>query len=359
MSAKIRKIDIVNTGTQNAETQERGATETLKVEIQGIGTGTQTRHPETGSVPARKTEARRVGPEIVECVPNFSEGRRPEVIEAIVAAIADIPGVKVLDYSSDPDHNRMVVTFIGDKGSVLQGAFAGVAKAVELIDMEKHEGGHPRIGAADVVPFVPISGVDMKDCVDIAKRLGAMIGDKLSVPVYLYGEAAQDPARRDLANVRKGQYEGLKAAITDPDRTPDFGPPRMHPSAGATAVGARGPLVAYNINLGTRDVRVAKEIVKAVRAATGGFSTVKAMAVELEEACQVQVSMNLADCFKTPIHRVFEVVKGEAMARGVLVTKSEVIGLLPVQALIDLARYYIQAHDLTTENVLEARLLEE
>ncbi len=295
--------------------------------------------------------------QIVECVPNFSEGRRQGVIDRIVAAMGEPPGVQVLDVWSDPDHNRTVVTIIGAPQTVVEAVFQGVAKAAELIDMDHHRGGHPRMGATDVVPFVPVRGVSMEDCVVLARQLGQQVGEELGIPVYLYEEAATRPDRRNLADVRRGEYEGLKDEIaTNPDRSPDFGPSTMG-TAGATAIGARPPLVAFNVYLNTDDVRPAKAIARAVRHSGGGLRFVKALGLIAEG--QAQVSMNLTDHRQTPIHRVLELVRSEAACYGLTVTRSEVVGLLPAQALFDAAQFYLQLADLSPSQILENRLLED
>lgn len=295
-------------------------------------------------------------PQIVQCVPNISEGRRPEVIEAVINEIRQIPGVVLLDYSPDADHNRTVITYIGELEPVKEAAFRLTAKAVELIDMEQHTGEHPRIGAVDVVPFVPIQGVKMEECVAAAKEVAKRIAGELKVPTYLYGEAAQRPERANLSNIRKGQYETLKVEIANEERHPDFGPAKTHPSAGATVVGARMPLVAFNVNLATDQKWIADHIAKAVRESSGGFKNVKGMGVILEDRKQVQVSMNLENYMKTPIYRVFETVKREAARYGVAVVGSEIIGLVPQQALLDVAEWYLQVEQFNSEQVLENRL---
>lgn len=293
---------------------------------------------------------------VVECVPNFSEGRRQDVVQDIVDAIRSVPGVHVLDVESDADHNRSVVTFVGEPEAALEGAFQGIARAAALIHMEEHRGAHPRMGAADVVPFVPVRGVSMEDCVDLARRLGERVGRELGIPVYLYEEAATRPDRRNLADVRRGEYEGLKEAIrTDPDRAPDFGPAEMGP-AGATAIGARPPLIAFNVYLRTDDVRVAQAIARAVRHSSGGLRYVKALGLLVEG--QAQVSMNLTDYRKTPIARAMEMVRREAARYGVAVARSEVVGLLPAEALLDAAAYYLQLEGFSPAQVLENRLEE-
>src|SRR5579859_2753221 len=295
---------------------------------------------------------------LVECVPNFSEGRRPEVIQQIVAVIQNLPGIRLLDVESNANHNRSVVTFVGEPEATVDAAFRLTQAAVTFLNMEEHVGEHPRIGAMDVIPFVPISGVTMDECVALARQLGQRIGDELDVPVYLYAHAATTPARRRLPDVRQGQYSGLKTTIATPERKPDFGPARMHPTAGATAVGARPPLIAFNINLATRNIGIAREIAKAVRESSGGLVNVQAMGVDLAESGMVQVSMNLLDYTRTPIHRAFEMVRIEAQRHGALIAGSEVVGLVPVDALIDAASFYLRLDGFRREQTLELRLLE-
>ncbi len=296
---------------------------------------------------------------LVECVPNFSEGQRPEVINAIIDQARAVPGVKVLDHSSDPDHNRTVLTFVGEPQAAKKAAFACCAKAAELIDMEKHKGGHPRIGATDVIPFIPVADVTMDECVILAHELGKEIAEKLSIPIYFYEAAAKRPHMKALPDVRRGEYEGLKEAIKTPERAPDEGPQTMHPRAGATVVGARPFLVAFNINLNTPDVSIAKKIAQTIRAAKGGFVNCRAIGLMLDDRGIAQVSINMTDYTSTPLHRVFETVKSEAARYGVSVTGSEVIGLTPMQALIDAADFYLRIENFKREQVLEARLLEE
>ena len=291
---------------------------------------------------------------IVECVPNFSEGRRKEVIDQIAETIAVVPGAHVLDVQSDADHNRTVVTFAGEPEAVEEAAFRGIEKAAELIDMDMHRGEHPRLGAADVVPFVPIKGVTMEDCVAIARRLGERVGRELGIPVYLYEKAATRPERRNLADVRRGEYEGIKAEIAArPEREPDFGPRRVG-KAGATAIGARAPLVAFNVYLGTDDVEVAKAIARAVRHSSGGLRYVKALGLLVKG--QAQVSMNLTDYRQTPVHRVVEMIRREAERYGVSVAESELIGLIPNEALVEAAEFYLQLGDFSSRQILENRL---
>jgi glutamate formiminotransferase/formiminotetrahydrofolate cyclodeaminase len=291
---------------------------------------------------------------LVECIPNFSEGRRLDVVEEIVAAIRSTSGVFLLDSSSDHDHNRSVVTFVGSPQAVEDAAFTAIAKAAELIDLEKHSGEHPRIGATDVVPFVPIAGVTMKECVEIAQRLGKRVGEELKIPVYLYEQAATRPDRENLANVRKGEYEDLKEEIkSNPDRTPDFGPSILG-SAGATVIGARSPLIAYNVYLDTDDVSVAEKISRAVRHSSGGLRFVKGLGMLVNG--KAQVSMNLTDYQRTPVSRVVEMIRREAARYGANITHSELIGLIPKKALIDAAEWYLQLDGFTEEQVLESRI---
>ncbi len=298
-------------------------------------------------------------PEIVECVPNFSEGRRPEVVEAIAAAIAGSRGVRVLDREMDADHNRCVITFIGDRRSVADAALAGARTAVELIDMNRHHGEHPRIGALDVLPFVPVSGVTMADCVEIARSVGKRIADELGVPVYLYEAAATRPDRRALPDVRRGEYEGLRKEIeTNPDRRPDFGPPKMHPTAGATVVGARPILIACNVNLATRDVMVAKRIAKAIRESSGGMPAVRAKGFELAGRGLVQVSMNLIDYHTTSPVQVFEAIRALAEKEGVSIAESEIIGLIPLDPLMEAAGSFLKLANFQRSQILETRLWE-
>jgi glutamate formiminotransferase len=294
---------------------------------------------------------------VIECVPNFSEGRRRDVVDKIVHSIRSVPGTKVLDVESDPDHNRSVVTFTGSKESVQESAFRGARAAVELIDLTKHTGEHPRMGALDVLPFVPISGATMEDCVDIANKVGSRIARHLRVPVYLYEAAAKRPDRRNLEVVRKGQFEGLRDAIlTDDSRYPDFGPRAVHPTAGATAVGARMPLIAFNVNLRSEDVEVAKAIAKKIRASSGGMPHVKALGFHLREKGMVQVSMNLTDYTVTPISKVFLEIEREAEAKGVEIAESEIIGLIPLDAVCDLAGRFLKVPTFASGQVLERRI---
>lgn len=273
-------------------------------------------------------------PQVVECVPNFSEGRRREVVDRIAEEARGVEGVRVLDVEMDANHNRSVLTFVGPPEPVAEAAFRTAKKAAELIDLNVHRGEHPRIGALDVLPFVPISGVTMEDCVRLARDAGRRIADELGIPVYLYEAAATRPDRRALPNLRKGEYEGLREEIrTNPDRAPDFGRRELHPTAGACAVGARPPLIAYNVNLGTTDVKVAKRIAKLVREKDGGLPAVRALGFELRDRGFVQVSMNLVDYKVTSITAAFDAVSEHAARAGVPVVASEIIGLVPQDAL--------------------------
>lgn len=295
---------------------------------------------------------------LVECVPNFSEGRKPEVIDAIVSEITSVQGVMLLDKEMDKDHNRAVVTFVGGPDEAKEAAFRAIGKAAELIDLEKHQGEHPRMGATDVVPFIPISGMGMDDCVKLAKELGKEVGEKLEIPVYLYEAAATRPDRENLADVRRGEYEGLKSEIeTNPDRKPDFGPSRMHRRAGATAIGARMPLIAFNVYLGTRDVRVARRIAKAIRFGGGGLRYVKALGFDIKERAIVQISMNLVNYLRTPVFRVFEMIKSEAQRYGVSIVSSEIVGLTPMNAMMDVADFYLRLENFKKDQILENKLM--
>ena len=291
---------------------------------------------------------------IIECIPNFSEARRPEVVTAIRQAIAEVPGVSVLDQHSDLDHNRTVITFAGTPNAVEEAAFRSIAKAASLIDLNEHRGEHPRIGAADVVPFVPIAGVSMQDCIQIARRVGQRVGDELGIPVYLYEQAATRPERQNLENLRRGQYEGLRSEIErDPQRAPDFGPARLGP-AGATVIGARQPLIAFNVYLTTDDVGIAKQIAAAVRSSSGGLRYVKALGLLVEG--RAQVSMNLVDYRRTPLARVIELIRREAQRYGVGIQHSELVGLIPEEALVDAAVWYTQLDQFEPGQILERRL---
>ncbi len=294
---------------------------------------------------------------IVECIPNFSEGRRPEVIDEIVAAIQSVNGAVLLDRESDPSHNRSVITFVAPPELVVDAAIAAARKAAELIDLNTHTGEHPRMGATDVIPFVPISEVTMDDCVGLAKACGKRLWEECGIPSYLYEKAATRPERENLAAVRKGQFEGIRDEIAVKEsRQPDFGEPRVHPSAGITAVGARPPLIAYNVNLGTNNIEIANKIARAVRHLSGGLRYVKALGFELSDRGIVQVSMNMVNFEGTPLHRVFEMIKREAERYGVPVMASEIVGLVPQKALNDGADFYLQLENFSAQQILEHRL---
>lgn len=296
---------------------------------------------------------------IVECVPNVSEGRRKDVVDAIANAAREVEGVRILDVEMDASHNRAVLTFVGEPEAVQEAAFRVVAKAVELVDLNAHEGEHPRIGAADVVPFIPISEVSIEECVKLAHDLGKKINEELGVPIYFYAEAALRDERRLLPKIRKGQFEALKEEMgVNPERDPDVGEAKVHPTAGATVVGARGPLIAYNVDLCTDDLDLAKSIAKRIRTSSGGFPAVQAAGFRLEEKGMVQVSMNLLNFRETPIPRVFEAIRQGASEAGVAIERSEVVGLIPLDALLDCAEFYLQLHGFERSQILERRLWE-
>ena len=296
---------------------------------------------------------------LVECVPNFSEGRRQDVIDAIVNEARKYK-VKILNVHSDADHNRTDVTIIGEPEEVKKAVLDMSLKAVELIDMNKHKGEHPRMGAMDVVPFVPLFNTTMEDCIKLAHEFAKEFSEKAGVPCFLYEEAATRPERKNLADVRRGEFEGLKEEIgKNPEKTPDYGPNKIHPTAGATAVGAREFLIAFNVNLATNDVEIAKKIAKAVRHSSGGYRYVKAMGFEIKEKGIVQVSMNMTNYKKTPLFRVFETIKREAERYGTHVLSSEIIGMVPLDAIVDVASFYLQLDDFDSKQIIEKRLLEE
>jgi glutamate formiminotransferase / formiminotetrahydrofolate cyclodeaminase len=294
---------------------------------------------------------------LVECIPNFSEGRRREVIQQITDAIRSVPGITLLDVESNADHNRSVISFVGEPGPVKDAALAGAVKAVELIDLTKHKGEHPRMGAVDVVPFVPLSGATMEDCIAIARDFGQELGAKYRIPVFLYEQAARIPERENLADVRAGEFEGLRDKIgTDPSKKPDYGPEMIHPTAGATAVGAREVLIAYNVDLGTSDLGVAKRIAHELRSKDGGLAFVKALGFELKQRRIVQVSMNMTDYHKSQLFKAYELVKMFADRYGVPVVGSEIVGLTPMDALVDSAEYYLRLENFSRDQILEKRL---
>jgi glutamate formiminotransferase len=295
--------------------------------------------------------------QIVECVPNFSEGRDAAAIDAIAQAVGAVPGVKMLDLTSDPDHNLSVLPFVGDTAACREGVLALFAAAIPRIDLTRHRGQHPRLGAVDVVPFIPIRGIDTAACVALAREAAAAVAERFSLPVYLYEDAASSEERRNLSNVRKGEFEGLAEKMKLPEWKPDFGPSAPHPTAGASVIGARMPLIAYNINLGTVDLSIADRIARAIRHIGGGFRYVKAMGVELKDRGIVQVSINMTNYKKTPLHRVFECVKSEAARHGVNVVGSEIVGLTPAEALYEAAEFYLRIEKFTPELVLETKLM--
>ncbi len=302
-------------------------------------------------------------PSLIECVPNFSEGRRPEVVEEIVRAVRQIDGVTLLDFSRDETHNRSVVTFAGTAEQVVKAATAAVGRALELIDMEQQTGAHPRIGAVDVVPFVPLGATRMEECVDLARRFGEQIAMRFELPVYLYGAAALRPERTRLADVRRGQYEAIRDEIaTDPSRAPDYGPARTHARGGAVAVGARKPLIAFNINLATDDLAVARKIATTIRESSGGMPAVQAMGVLLQNSGapdMAQVSMNLVDWERTGIAAVVREVRRLARAEGTDIDHCELIGLAPTGALLEVAADALRLRDFTADQALELRLARE
>jgi glutamate formiminotransferase/formiminotetrahydrofolate cyclodeaminase len=296
---------------------------------------------------------------VIECVPNFSEGRRREVVDSLAAALMSASGVVLLDTEMDAAHNRSVISVAGDPESVAAGVLEAVGKAAELIDLRQHEGEHPRMGATDVIPFIPISGTTIEDCIELSIRVAQTIAERYAIPVFLYDQSARIPARQDLAYVRKGQFEAIREEIrTNPERKPDFGPCEVHPSAGATAVGARHPLIAYNIYLRSNDLRIAREIARSIRFSSGGLRYVKALGFEIKDRNQVQISMNLTNYEETPIFRVFNMVSREAERYGVSVASSEIVGLLPQKALDDSAEYYLRLENFSRNQILENRLSE-
>ncbi|CAB1242433.1 Glutamate formimidoyltransferase [Ruminococcaceae bacterium BL-4] len=279
---------------------------------------------------------------LVECIPNFSEGRNHAVLDALVAVAKSVPGCTLMDVQSDPTHNRSVFTLVGSPEGIEEVSFQLCKKAAELIDMRKHEGAHPRMGATDVIPFVPTIGMTVEECVELSKRVAKRIWEELQIPSFLYEDSATTPERRNLATVRKGQFEGMPEKLLLPEWKPDYGERKIHPTAGITAIGARMPLVAFNVNLGTSDVQIAKKIAKVVRASSGGFKYCKAIGLLLEDRNIAQVSMNMVNYEGTPLYRVFEVIRAEAQRWGVPIIGSEVVGLTPAKALVDCAEYYLK-----------------
>lgn len=295
---------------------------------------------------------------IVQCVPNFSEGKDKMLIERIIDEIRKVEGTKLLDYSMDKDHNRCVVTFIGTPEAVEEAAFNACKKAAELIDMSKHKGEHPRMGATDVIPLIPISEVTMEECVEMSRRLGKRIGEELGISVFLYEKSASAPHRENLASIRKGQYEGMNEKMKDEKWKPDFGPDTLNVKSGATAVGARMPLVAFNVNLDTNNLEIANKIARSVRGRSGGFTACKALGVEIKERGIVQVTMNMVDYNSTPLYRVFDMIEREAKRYGVNIIGSEIVGLVPMMALINCADYYLRLENFREDQILEKRIYE-
>lgn len=294
--------------------------------------------------------------QIIECVPNFSEGRDKEKMEKILDCFRGKEGVKLLDYSNDINHNRMVVTLVGEYEPLKQAVVESVGKAIELIDLNKHEGQHPRMGAVDVIPFIPIKNATMEECITLSKEVGKEIAEKFSFPVFLYEKSATAPHRENLAAIRKGEFEGMAEKIHEPEWHPDFGPEERHATAGTVAVGARMPLVAYNINLNTGNLDIATSIAKKIRYINGGFRFVKAMGVDLSDRGIVQVSINMTDFTRTALYRVFETVKFEAQRWGVTIVGSEIVGLVPLAAIVDTAEYYLGLENFSIDQVLESKL---
>jgi glutamate formiminotransferase len=295
---------------------------------------------------------------ILECVPNFSEGRDPEKIEKIVQPFRGREGVKLLDYQRDEDHNRCVVTVVGAPEALKVAVLEAMEAAIAAIDMRTHKGQHPRMGAVDVVPFIPVKGVSMPEAIELARQVAEAAARKFNLPIFLYEESATAAHRRNLADVRKGQFEGMSEKLKRPEWKPDFGPAQIHPSAGATAVGARMPLIAYNVNLGTADLEIASDIARKIRHLSGGLRYCKALGIDLKDRGIVQVSINMTDYTKTALYRVFELIRIEARRWGVPVVGSEIVGLVPMGALIDTAAYYLQLEHFKTEQVLESRIYE-
>jgi len=294
---------------------------------------------------------------LIECVPNFSEGRRPEVIRAIAQAIIGVKSAEVLDIHMDIDHNRSVITFVCEPEFAVEAGFSAIQKAAELIDMTTHKGVHPRIGACDVFPFVPLDDVTMDEAVKLANRLGQKVGKELQIPIYLYEFAAKTPERQDLANIRRGQYEGLCQSISyDTSKVPDYGPTKINLKSGATAIGARGPLIAFNVFLATQEKSIGTKIANAISESKGGFKFVKSLAFEIRSKNQIQVSMNLTNYQKTPISRVFETIKSETERYGVKIVSSEIVGLIPFDAVADVVNFYLRVEGFSKEKVLEEKL---
>jgi len=295
---------------------------------------------------------------IVESAPNFSEGRREEIVRQIITQAEGVQDVWILDWSMDADHDRSVVTLVGSPEPLLEVLFRMTKKAMELIDMRMHKGEHPRMGATDVIPLVPVMNITMEECVELSKRLGERIGQELNIPVFLYERSATAPHRENLADIRKGEFEGFFEKIKDTRWKPDFGPEEVHPTAGVTAVGAREYLIAFNVNLGTTRIEIAEKIARAVRHISGGYKYVKAIAVDLKEKGMVQVSMNMTNYKKSPLFRVLETIKREAERYGVPVVGTEIIGMVPMQAMLEVAQFYLQLDDFDMNRIIESKILE-
>ncbi|MEF8725428.1 MAG: glutamate formimidoyltransferase [Candidatus Bipolaricaulota bacterium] len=296
---------------------------------------------------------------ILESVPNYSVGTDERIIEKIVEPFKRHDDVKLLDYSADPDHNRLVVTNVGSPDGLFESTLESIGIAVDRIDMNEHTGEHPRMGAVDVVPFTPVRNVTMEEAVELAKRLGKEAGNRFDLPVYLYEEAATKPERKNLAEIRKGEFEGFSEKITRPKWKPDFGPDKIHPTAGVTAIGARKPLVAFNVNLRTDELTIARDIARKIRHSNGGLRYCKAMGVDLEARGVVQVSMNMTDYTQTSLQQAFELIRVEANRHGVEIKGSEIVGLVPSDALIEVAKHYLRLEDFSADQVIENRLLED
>ncbi len=294
---------------------------------------------------------------ILECVPNFSEGRDKETIERIVDSFRNREGIRILDYSADKDHNRLVVTLIGKPGGLKTALLEAMDVAIQNIDMTQHEGEHPRMGAVDVVPFIPVRNISIEGAKDLAKAVAKEAAEKFELPIYMYEDSAAMPDRQNLANIRKGQFEGFFEKINQPEWKPDYGPRKVHKTAGVTAIGARMPLVAFNVNLATVEIEIAKAIAKKIRNSGGGLRYCKAIGVDLQEKGMVQVSMNMTDYTKTSLYQSFEMIKMEAKRYGVNIAGSELVGILPMQALTDVAAYYLGLQDFAGEQILENRIL--
>lgn len=296
---------------------------------------------------------------VVQLVPNFSEGKDTNIIEELVSVAQGTPGASLIDYSSDVDHNRSVFTLIGNPQSIVDVAFKLIERASQLINMETHQGGHPRMGATDVCPIIPVKDITVDECIVLANSLAQRVGEELEIPVFLYEDAATDPSRKNLAKVRRGEYEGMGEKLREPEWQPDYGPAQLNSSAGVTAIGVRKPLVAYNIYLDTADVEIANKIAKSVRGSSGGYKYCKAIGLDIEGSPYTQVSMNITDFEKMPLYRILETVRFEAQRYGVPIVKSEIIGLTPLQALVDSAQYYLQLNEFNSQQqILENYLFE-